>query len=176
MDATVATAGKECQLGTDPAKFLERFEDWYEHHDLLADTMGVETNKKLKLLLLWGGKEFRKFAKDAGVVSEGNAQDTLDAAVGKLRTKCGSHVNLSMAMFQLMHAKQGTKTITEFSNEIEELAIQCQLDKNPYTKERAIKDAIIFGTSDEQLRREALAKDFDLKQIRDCCQGASWQV
>ena len=56
MDATVATAGKECQLGTDPAKFLERFEDWYEHHDLLADTMGVEANKKLKLLLLWGGK------------------------------------------------------------------------------------------------------------------------
>ena len=63
MDATVATAGKECQLGTDPAKFLERFEDWYEHHDLLADTMGVEANKKLKLLLLWSGKEFRKFAK-----------------------------------------------------------------------------------------------------------------
>ena len=80
MDATVATTGKECQLGTDPAKFLERFDDWYEHHDLLADTMSVEANKKLKLILLWGGKEIRKFAKDAGVVSEGDSQDALDAA------------------------------------------------------------------------------------------------
>ena len=88
MDATVATAGKECQLGTDPAKFLERFEDWYEHHDLLADAVGVEANKKLKLLLLWGGKEFRKFAKDAGVVSEGDAQDALDAAVEKVWQSC----------------------------------------------------------------------------------------
>ena len=166
MDATVATAGKECQLGTDPAKFLERFEDWYEHHSLLADTMAVEASKKLKLLLLWGGKDFRKFSKEAGVVSEGDAQDTLDAAIGKLRNRCGSHVNLSMAMFRLMHAKQGTKTITEFGNEIEELAIQCQFDSHPYDKERAMKDALIFGTSDEQLRREALAKDFNLQHIR----------
>ena len=66
----MATAGKKCQLGTDPAKFLERFEDWYEHHDLLADTMAIAADKKLKLLLLWGGKEFRKFCKDAGVITD----------------------------------------------------------------------------------------------------------
>ena len=34
-----------------------------------------------------------------------------------------------------------------------------------------MKDAIIFGTSDEQLRREALAKDFDLKQITTAALG-----
>ena len=91
---------------------LERFENWYEHHNLLADTMAIAVDKKLKLLLLWGRKEFRKFCKDAGVIIDGEAQDTLDTAFGKVRTKCGSHVNLSMAMFKLMHAKQGTKTIT----------------------------------------------------------------
>ena len=61
-------------------------------------------------------------------------------------------VNLSMAMFKLMHAKQGIKTIPAFSNEIGELATQCQFDSYPYDKERAMKDALIFGTSDEQLR------------------------
>ena len=70
-----------------------------------------------------------------------------------------------MAMFKLMHAKQGTRTITEFTNEIKELAIQCQFESHPYNKERAMNDALIFGTSDEQLRREALAKDFNLSQI-----------
>ena len=88
MDATVATAGKECQLGSDPAKFLERFEDWYEHHILLTDTMGVENNRKLKLLLLWGGKDFRKFAKDAGVVTDGDAQDSLDAFLAPQMSSC----------------------------------------------------------------------------------------
>ena len=91
-------------------------------------------------------------------MSEGQTQDTENAAIEKLRIKCGSHVNLSMAMFKLMHAKQGTKTMTEFANEIEELATQCQFESNPYDKKRAIKDALIFGTSDEQLRREALPR------------------
>lgn len=158
-------------LGTDPAKFLEKFEDWYEHHELLADTVGVQDNKKLQVLLLWGGKEFRKFAKDAGVVTLGDTPDTLVGAIGKIRTQCDSHVNLSMAMFKLMHTKQGSKTFTEFANEVDELAKQCQLDKNPYTTERAAKDALIFGTADETLRKEALAKDFDFKQLRQAALG-----
>ena len=79
-----------CELGTDPAKVLEKFEDWFEHHSLLADTVGVQDDNKLRLLLLLGGKDFRNFAKDAGVVSEGQAQDTLHAAIGKSRTKCSS--------------------------------------------------------------------------------------
>ena len=171
IGAAVATAGTPCLLGTDPAKFLEKFEDWYEHHDLLAETVGVHVNKKLNILLLWGGKEFRKFAKDTGVIANGDTPDTLAAAIGKIREQCGSHVNLSMAMFKLMHAKQGMKSFTEFANEVDELASQCQLDKNPYTKERAYKDALIFGTSDEVLRKEALAKDFDLKQLRQAALG-----
>ena len=171
IGASVATAGNACMLGTDPAKFLEKFEDWFEHHELLADTVGVQDSKKMKILLLRGGKDFRKFAKDAGVVTDGETPDTLATAIGKIRTQCGSHVNLSMAMFKLMHAKQGSKTFTEFANEVDELANQCQLDKNAYTKDRAAKDALIFGTSDEVLRKEALAKDLDLKQLRQAALG-----
>jgi len=45
LDASVATAGAACNLGTEPAKFLEKFEDWYEHHSLLAETVGVQDEK-----------------------------------------------------------------------------------------------------------------------------------
>ena len=68
VDATLATAGRPCDLGTDPSQFLTRIEDWWETHSLLVDSItDLPDVRKLKLLLLWGGKEFRKFAKDAGV-------------------------------------------------------------------------------------------------------------
>jgi len=171
LDATIATAGSACQLGTDPSKFLERFEDWLEHHQLLADTVGVDDTRMLQVLLLWSGKDFRKLAKEAGVITEGDDKDSLNAAITKIRQKCGSHVNLSMAVFKLMHAKQGSRTFTEFFKEVEELATQCQFDTQPYDKNRAIKDAIIFGTSDEKLRQESLGKDFNLQQLRQAALG-----
>jgi hypothetical protein len=167
VDAALATAGKPCVLGSDPARYLERFEDWLEHHDLLASSIGVkEEAQKLKLLLLWGGKDFRKFAKDAEVIIEGQGADSFKTAVDKIRAKCGSQVNLSMAMFKLMHVKQGTKPFTDFIKEVDELATQCQFDTKPYNRDRAMKDSIIFGTSDEKLRQEALAKDFSLADIQ----------
>ena len=98
IGASVATAGSPCTLGMDPAKFIEKFEDWFEHHNLLANTIGVQEEKKLQVLLLWSGKDFRRFAKDAEVVSEGTTPDTVSEAIEKIRTQCGSHVNLSMTM------------------------------------------------------------------------------
>ena len=163
VDATLATAGRPCDLGTDPSQFLTRIEDWWETHSLLVDSItDLPDVRKLKLLLLWGGKEFRKFAKDAGVqtqAEEGRPADDLQGALAKLKTKCSQHVNLTMAMYQLMHAKQGTKSVTEFAHELDELASRCQLTDVPYTPDRAKKDAFVFGTSDERLRQEALAKD-----------------
>ena len=178
IDPALATAGKPCDLGTDPSKYLEKFEDWYEHTNLLADSIGVkDKQQKLKLLLLWGGKDFRKFTKDAGVLTdastltEGETPDNLEQAITKIRNKCGTHVNLSMAIFKLMHLRQGTKSITTYYKELEELSTQCQFDKKPYTKERAMKDAFIFGTSDDKLRQEALAKDFDLTMLMKAALG-----
>ena len=168
IDAALATAGKPCDLGDHPSKYLEKFEEWYEHTNLLADSIGVkDKTQKLRLTLLWGGKDFRKFTRDAGLVGE----DTLDAAITKIRAHCAKHVNLSMAVFKLIHAQQGTKSITVFAKEIEELATQCQFTERQYTKERAMKDAIIFGTSDERLRQEALAKDLDYPLLMKAALG-----
>ena len=166
VDPALATAGKTCNLGSDPAKYLEVFETWYEHVSLLADSIGVKDQKqKLLLVLLWGGKDFRKFTKDAGVTTNGDTPDTLEAAIKKIRDKCSTHVNLSMAMFKLMHARQGTRSVTEFRRELDELATQCQFDTKPYNKNRAMKDAFIFGTADDKVRQEALAKDLDYDKV-----------
>ena len=152
IDAALATAGKQCDLGNDPAKYLEKFEEWYEHTSLLADAIAIKDSaQKLRLMLLWGGRDFRKTVKEAQVILEGDGKDTLDQAIEKIRTQYGCHVNSTMAMYKLMHVQQGTKTFTQFACEVEELATQCQFDTVPYTKERAMKDAIIFGTSDDKL-------------------------
>ena len=170
VDAALAKAGRVCDLGTDPSQFLDKFEDWYEEHKLLADSIsGITEDQKLSLLLLWGGREFRKFVRSAGVVheteEEGAAKDSLKTALIKIRASCAQHVNLTMAMYKLMHVKQGTKSVTEFAKEVETLAQQCQLDTVQYTKERAKKDAYIYGTSDERLRQEALAKDMNYSTL-----------
>ena len=172
IDAALATAGTPCQLGTDPAKYLEKFEDWYEHTSLLADAIGITSDaQKLRLLMLWGGKDFRQMVKDANVITTGDVKDTLPQALVKIRTRCGSHVNLTMGMYKLMHIKQGSKPFTTFRREVEELAVQCQFDQHQCTKERAIKDAIIFGKSDEKLRKEALAKDVDQEALTKAAHG-----
>ena len=97
----------------------------------------------------------------------GAAKDSLKAALVKIRASCVQHVNLTMAaMHKLMHVKQGTKSVTEFAKEVETLAKQCQLDTVNYTQERAKKmHMYIYGTSDERLRQEALAKDMNYSTL-----------
>ena len=75
-----------------------------------------------------------------------------------------------MAVFKLMHARQGTKSVTEFAR-IEELTDQCQFDTTPYDKDCARKDAYIFGTTDDKLRQEAPAKDFTYEQVMKAALG-----
>ena len=103
----LATAGKPCELGQDPSKYLGRFNVWYEHTSLIADSIGEKTTQqKLRLSLIWGGQDFRRFAKDAGVVHTRDDADTLENAIDKVRAACRKHVNLSMAIYKLMHANK----------------------------------------------------------------------
>ena len=79
-------------------------------------------------MLLWGGKDFQWFSKEAGVETTGQLPDTLDSAIRKIQDSFGAQVNLMMAVYKLMHHQQGSKPIAEFVKEIEELANQFQLD------------------------------------------------
>ena len=93
VDPTLATVGTPLQLQPDTTTQLQTFQDWLEHHQLLAETVGVtDPSQTLKLLLLWGGKEMRKLAGDAGVVQTnteggGAAADTLNGAIEKILKK-----------------------------------------------------------------------------------------
>ena len=45
IDPALATAGKPLlELGQDPTKYIERFDLWYNHTSLLADSIGVRDN------------------------------------------------------------------------------------------------------------------------------------
>ena len=65
----------------------------------------------------------------------------------------------------MMHAEQGTKSVTQFAKELDEKAKQCKFETRPYTKQRAMRDAFIFGTSDQKLRRDALAQDWSYDKL-----------
>lgn len=68
VNVRLATAGRPCDPGTDPSQFPARIEEWWETQYLLFDSItDLPDTRKLKLLLLLGGIEFRKLAKDAGV-------------------------------------------------------------------------------------------------------------
>ena len=67
IDAALAMAGKPCELGTDPAKYVEKYEDWYEHTSLLANAIDIKQHEqKLRLILLWGKKNLEKQSKMLG--------------------------------------------------------------------------------------------------------------
>lgn len=163
IDAYLASAGTRLTLGNDPSHYTEKFEEWTEQMKLTLDTVGVRNDdQKLNLLLLWGGKELRDTAKEAGVkdsVSQPNDHDTSEGAITKITNHLNQYVNYALAMYELMNAKQGEKSVAEYQREIKLRADRVQFVKRPYTKDIAMRDAYIFGTSDEKLRKEALAKD-----------------
>ena len=111
-DAGLATAGKPCVPGTDPARYPDFFGEWMEHAGLLVNSLGVnDDSQELNLVLLWGGRGLRKLTKAAGVDTEIDSPTTCKSAIALIRSHCRKNVNLSMAMLRLMRARQGDKTV-----------------------------------------------------------------
>ena len=54
IDPALATAGKPLEPGQDPTKFLKRFDLWYNHTSLLADSIGVKDKQQNLRLTLYG--------------------------------------------------------------------------------------------------------------------------
>ena len=64
IDGALATAGKPC----DPSKYLEKLEEWYEHTNLLADSIGVKDKaQKLRITLLNKVDESSRFDRIDGI-------------------------------------------------------------------------------------------------------------
>ena len=108
---------------------------------------------------------------EAGVQTTGQPPNALDSAISNIQDSFGVQVSLMMAMHRLMRHQQGTKSFAEFVKEIEELGDHCQLDRNLYTCQRAHKMLLKFGTADDKVHQEALAKDYDLASLIKAGQG-----
>ena len=86
IDPALVTARKPLELGQNPTKYLERFNLWYDHINLLADSIGVnDKQQKLPLTLLWGSQDYRQSAQDAGFVRTGEGAEKLVNVIEKVR-------------------------------------------------------------------------------------------
>ena len=124
--------------------------------------LGVEQDeKKLILLRSWGGAELVKFMKSHAKVkfevtpavgeTPAIAADTYDDAVKKIKDELRKMVNRTMAMYQLFTTKQGDRNWMDFIRVLEDKAHVLDFAAIPYTENDAVKDAAIFGMSDEKL-------------------------
>ena len=164
--ALAATAGKPCDLGQDPSKYLERFEKRYEHTSLLADSIGIKDKpQKLRLTLLWGGQDFRQLAQNAGVVHTGENADTLENAIDKVREACKKHVTFQWPCTNSCTPNKVQNQSQNSQRNPISLQPSANLTRIRTQKDEQKNDALIFGTSDEELRQEALAKDFDYNAL-----------
>ena len=78
IDPALATARKPLELGQNPTKYLERFNLWYDHTSLLADSIGVkDKQQKLPLTLSWASQDYRQYAQDAGFVRTGEGAEKI---------------------------------------------------------------------------------------------------
>ena len=159
-----------CVLTSEKISRLRQFETWLEEAENRMKFIGVDQDeKKLILLRSWGGAELVKFMKSHAKVkfevtpAEGEtpaiAADTYDEAVTKIKDELRKMVNRTMAMYQLFTTKQGDRNWMDFIRVLEDKAHILDFAAIPYTENDAVKDAAIFGMSDEKLQEKALADD-----------------
>ncbi len=159
-----------CVLSTDKMSRLTQFETWLEEAENRMKFIGItDGEKKLSLLRSWGGKDLVSFMKThakvkfeatpaVGTTAEIPA-DTYESAVQKAKVELRKSVNRTMAMFQLFNTKQGDRTWMNYIKLLDDKAHILDFNNRPYLHEDAVKDAAIFGMTDDRLQEKSLADD-----------------
>ena len=88
--------------------------------------------------------------------------DSYNQIITKIREEMKRLVNRSLAMHDLLNTKQGSKPWMQFLKELEDKAYLLDFDNHPYKQSDVIKDAAIFGMTDNRLKEKALSEDPDL--------------
>ena len=135
----------------------------------------IDDAQRVLLLRSWSGAELVKFMKsEAKVLFEetpavGTNQaipaDTFDQVVKKTKDGLRKLVNKTMAMYQLHNTKQGERKWMDFIKDLEDKARILDFATTPYTIEMAIRDAAVYGMTDEMLKQKALAEEPDLPTL-----------
>ena len=170
---------RQCILGNNKMVKLTKFEEWLEEAENRMSYIGTDDDKsKIILLKSWGGPELIEFMKShvkvkyehtpATSTAEEQTPDSYARVIEKIKIELSKLVNRTMAMYDLLTTKQGSRSWLDFVHELEKKVKILNFEKQPYGTNDAIKDAAIFGMADSKLREKALAeKTQHLTLLRD---------
>ena len=163
-------------MGTNKMTRLHTFEQWLEEADNRMKYIGTEEDDaKTILLKTWAGIELIDFMKkkahvvfeDIPPVGENPRvpKDNYDAIIEKIKDEMKRTVYRTMAMHDLHTTKQGQKPWMDFVAKIEKKVCTLNFNSQPYAHDDAVRDAIIIGMADLQLKEKALTEDPKLTKL-----------
>lgn len=154
-----------CTMGTNKMTKLTKFEEWLEEAENRMAYIGNNDDaSKVILLKTWGGIELMEFIKTHKIDTDQTAPNYTEM-IKLIKEELRKLVNRTMAMHDLLTTKQGTIKWMDFIHELEKKVKILDFERQPYTDKDAVKDAAIFGMSDQRLREKALAEDPDLETL-----------
>ena len=143
--------------------------------------VGATEQVKLAILLSVGGVDMEDLFEMVGKVNitgvaavaadrernieavEAVAADTFEEGVEKIRMGIVSRTNQAMSRLKLLQQMpQGDSKFDEWSKEILKQAKRC--DWSEYDENSAARDAILFQTNDQKLRKKILAENMNYEQ------------
>ena len=148
----------------DPERMLGEFKDYIKAvKDMLVVTgkEGATAAVKKAMLRSVGGKDMVSLFDHVGKVED---TDTFDQAVTKIEDAIKAQTNKAMAKYKLfMGLPQEGESFSTWWTQIQEQADKC--DFAGYDAKMAARDAILFQTSNNKLRKRVLAEDCDLPAV-----------
>ena len=148
----------------DPERMLGEFKDYIKAvKDMLVVTgkEGATAAVKKAMLRSVGGKDMVSLFDHVGKVEDA---DTFDQAVTKIEEAIKAQTNKAMAKYKLfMGLPQEGESFSTWWTQIQEQADKC--DFAGYDAKMAARDAILFQTSNNKLRKRVLAEDCDLPAV-----------
>ena len=148
----------------DPEKMLTDFNLYVKamkHLFVITDNNEATNAKKKSLMQSVGGPDMIWMFDYMGKVTD---EDTYEAAIDKVRTSITGQTNQAVMMFKLFtRMGQGEQSFASWWSEVKEQADKC--DFTGYSREKAARDAILYQTSNEKLRKRILAEDSNLETV-----------
>ena len=167
--AAIASPGEFRIKDTDPEAIAASFDRYIRRMEAFfvvsrsrgrdGGLIDFDSDTKKSLLLTVGGDEMIKLYDHVGGVQAG---DNYDTTIEKIRTGLRGQTNQSMQRYRLFRQMpQGEQSFNVWWKSIKEQSDKCTWDG--YNRDSAAKDAIIFQTSSQKLRKKCLAEDLSFE-------------
>ena len=167
--AAIASPGEFRIKDTDPEAIAASFDRYIRRMEaffVVSRSRGqngalidIDSDTKKGLLLTVGGDEIIKLYDHVGNVQAG---DNYTTTIEKIKTGLRGQTNQSMQRYRLFRQMpQGEESFNVWWKTIKEQSDKCTWEG--YNRDSAAKDAIIFQTSSQKLRKKCLAEDLSFE-------------